>query len=134
MFVADSGNDRIRRVDIRTGFVTTVAGSGTRGFGGDGGADVAAALNFPLGVAVNAAGEVFVSDSFNSRVRRVSPNTGLIHTMAGTGSEGFSGDGGAAVAAMIHVPAAAVVDASGNLIFVDTANDRVRAIRAPGGP
>ena len=134
LFVADSGNDRIRRVDTRTGIVTTVAGSGERGFGGDGGAAVAAALNFPLGVAVNSAGEVFVSDSFNNRVRRVSPISGLIQTVAGTGLEGFSGDGGRAADAMIHVPAAAVVDASGNLIFVDNANDRVRAIRSPGGP
>ncbi len=134
LFVADSGNDRIRRIDTRTGFVTTVAGSGERGFGGDGGAAVAAALNFPLGVAINSAGEVFVSDSFNNRVRRVSPISGLIQTVAGTGSEGFSGDGGRAADAMIHVPAAAVIDASGNLIFVDNANDRVRAIRAPGGP
>jgi DNA-binding beta-propeller fold protein YncE len=131
LLVADSANHRIRRLDLATGTVTTVAGTGQAGFGGDGGPATAALLNDPKGVLAGPRGEVYIADSANDRVRLVDPS-GIISTLAGSGTAGFSGDGGAAPAAQLHAPRALALDPAGNLYVADDNNDRVRRID-PGG-
>lgn len=98
------GSHRIRRVDGTTGVITTVAGDGTAGFAGDGGPATLARLSSPSGVAVDAAGHLFVADFGNHRIRRVDGTTGIITTEAGTGTPGFAGDGGAATLAQLSAP------------------------------
>src|SRR5439155_20751462 len=99
LFMAEGGNARIRRVDAGTGTITTVAGNGTFGFSGDGGPATAAELGTPVGVALDGAGNLFIADYYNYRIRRVDAGTGTITTVAGNGTQGFSGDGGPATAA-----------------------------------
>ena len=99
MYIADYDNHRIRRVDPG-GVIATIAGTGVAGFGGDGGPATAARLNYPIGVAVDAVGNVYVADRANHRVRRIGPG-GIIETVAGSGVEGFGGDGGPAVEARL---------------------------------
>jgi sugar lactone lactonase YvrE len=128
LYIADSRNSRIRRVDGTTGVVTTVAGTGITSFGGDGGPAAAAALNFPTGVAVDRSGNVFIADTFNRRIRRVDAASQIITTYAGTGSGTFSGDGGPATAAGLSFPNAVAVDASGNLYISDRDGFRIRKV------
>ena len=130
LFIADSGNDRIRRVDP-SGTITTVAGTGETGFSGDGGPAVAARLNNPTGIAVDSASNLFIADSWNSRIRRVDPS-GTITTVAGTGKVGFSGDGGPAVAARLGYPEGVALDGSGNLYVNDRLNQRIRRVDPSG--
>ena len=131
LFFADTRNGSIRRVDVQTGVITTVAGTGEDGFGGDGGLATRARLSFPLGVAVDGAGNLFIADQLNRRIRRVDGETGIITTVAGTGEEGFGGDGDQAAGALFNRPTAVAVDAAGNLFISDTGADRVRAVSAP---
>lgn len=133
VYVADSLNHRVRRIDARTGIVTTVAGSGRLGYDGDGGLAVAASLYAPHGVTLDAAGNVFIADSANNRVRRVDVRTGLISTVAGTGAGGFAGDGVSATAATLYFPSDLDFDAQGNLYVADTWNGRVRRVDAETG-
>ena len=130
LYVADSFNHRIRRVDP-SGTITTIAGTGERGFSGDGGPAVAAQLRRPEGVAVDAAGNLYIADRYNNRIRRVDP-FGTITTIAGTGEYGFSGDGGPAVAARLRLPYGITADTAGNLYIADTFNDRIRQIDPSG--
>jgi sugar lactone lactonase YvrE len=130
LFVADSHNQRVREVLAGTGVITTVAGTGTAGFAGDGGPAKAAVLDLPTALACDAAGNLFVADTGNHRVRRIAATTGVITTVAGNGVEGFGGDGGAATAAMIDSPGGLAVDAAGNLYLADTHNGRVREVNA----
>ncbi|HET9849570.1 MAG TPA: IPT/TIG domain-containing protein, partial [Candidatus Dormibacteraeota bacterium] len=119
LFIADSGNNRIRRVDTTSPHViTTVAGNGTSGFSGDTGQAKLAELQAPYGVWIAPNGSIDIADSNNERVREVSP-TGVINTVAGNGTQGFSGDGGPATAASLNMPTSAVRDASGNLYIAD---------------
>ena len=104
LFIADTGNHRVRRVDAATGVITTVAGTGTFGYAGDGGPATSAALAIPSAVAVDAAGNLFIADAGNSRVRRVDAATGVITTVAGTGAPGYGGDGGPATGAALNDP------------------------------
>jgi sugar lactone lactonase YvrE len=129
LFIVDSSNQRIRQVS--NGVITTVAGNGTHGFSGDGGPATAAALNFPWGIAVDGAGNLFVADQFNFRVRRVDASTGIITTVAGTGQSGFSGDGGPATAANVD-PFAVALDSTGNLFIADPSNSRIRRVGSAG--
>lgn len=133
VYIADTTNHRIRRVDAGTGVITTVAGTGTAGSTGDGGPAIDARLFLPRGVAVDAGGDVFVADTANHRVRRVDAVTGIITTLAGTGAQGFSGDGGPAVAARLQLPRGVAVDASGNVYVADTFNHRLRKVAAGTG-
>ena len=128
LFIADAFNNRIRRVDGSTGVITTVVGNGTFGFSGDGGPATNASLRFPVGVAVDASGNLFIADTSNRRVRRVDAATGVIDTVAGDGTSGFSGDGGPATSASLGGPSGVAVDASGNLFIADTGNDRIRKV------
>jgi sugar lactone lactonase YvrE len=131
LLVADSANHRIRRLDLGTGTVTTVAGTGEAGSAGDGGPATAALLNDPKAVLAGPRGEVYIADSANDRVRVVDPS-GVISTLAGSGPAGFSGDGGPAAAAQLYAPRALALDSAGNLYVADDNNDRVRRID-PGG-
>jgi trimeric autotransporter adhesin len=115
-YISDASNNRIRKVDI-AGKVTTIAGS-TAGYGGDGGPATAALLKNPSGVAIDATGNIYIADCFNYRVRKIS-TSGIISTIAGTGVLGFSGDGGAATAALITGVTLLALDKTGNLYFPD---------------
>lgn len=132
-FVADQGNNRLRRVAHTTQMVTTVAGTGTAGFNGDSVVATVAQLNVPSGVAVNPAGHIFIADSFNHRVRRVDAVTGVITTVAGDGSAGSLGDGANATAAQLNFPLDVAVDESGNILIADSLNNRVRRVDAITG-
>ena len=110
---------------------TVVDAAGSEGVGGDGGAATAAQLNFPTGVAADAAGNLFIADTFNNRIRKVSAN-GTITTVAGTGARGLGGDGAPATAAQLNYPQAVAVDAAGNLFIADTGNMLIRKVSASG--
>ena len=130
IYIVDSDNYRIRRIDS-SGTITTIAGTGEWGFSGDGGPAVQAQLAYPQGVAVDAAGNLFIADTWNHRVRRVDPS-GIITTIAGTGERGYSGDGGPAAKAQIDVPHGMAVDGAGNLFIVDSDNGCIRRVDASG--
>ena len=130
LFVADTFNNRIRRVDP-SGTITTIAGTGERGFNGDDGPAVAAQLHYPMGLAVDSAGNLLIADSYNHRIRRVDPS-GTISTIAGTGEEGFSGDNGPAVRAALDFPRGVAADGAGNLYIADTWNHRIRRVDPSG--
>jgi len=129
LYIADWGNDRIRKVNTE-GIISTIAGNGTEGFDGDGGPATSASLNGPRGVAVDPAGNVYIADRGNSRIRKVD-TVGLISTIAGNGTSGFSGDGGLATAASFDAWSLAV-DVSGNLYITDPRNNRVRKVNTAG--
>jgi sugar lactone lactonase YvrE len=133
VYAADAGNQRVRMISSTTGVITTIAGTGVPGYSGDGGAATAAQLNDPVMVAVDGSGNVYVADKTNNRIRMISAATGLITTIAGTGTAGFGGDGGAATAAQLFQPVGIGVDASGNVYFTDTQNSRVRKIGVATG-
>jgi sugar lactone lactonase YvrE len=126
VFIADSKNNRIRKV-TPAGAITTVAGNGGAGLSGDGGPAVSAHFAGPRGLAVDRAGNLFIADAGNNAVRMVTP-AGIIKTVAGTGTAGFSGDGGAATAAQLNQPVAVAVDVSGNLYIADQHNNRIRIV------
>jgi uncharacterized protein (TIGR03437 family) len=130
VFIADTLNAKVRKVSA-SGIISTVAGSGTPGYGGDGGAAASAQLNLPIGVAVDSSGNLYIADFGNSRVREVSAS-GAITTVAGSGSNGYSGDGGQAVKAQLNGPQGVAVDAAGDLFIADTENNLIREV-TPGG-
>jgi uncharacterized protein (TIGR03437 family) len=129
VYIADTGNNRVRKVG--GGTISTIAGSGTGGSGGDGGAATAAQLNAPFGVALDTAGNVYIADFSNNRVRKVAVN-GTIATLAGSGVSGYGGDGGNATSARLNGPQGVAVDAAGNVYIADTANNRVRKVTTDG--
>jgi sugar lactone lactonase YvrE len=126
LYIADSGNNRIDKVGL-DGTIRTVAGRGTAGFSGDGSSAVQAQLNAPTGVAVDDSGALFIADTGNNRVRRVSPD-GTITTVAGSGAKGFSGDGGTAVKAQLSGPTGVAIGPDGALFIADFGNNRIRKI------
>lgn len=130
IYIADTANNRVRRVDT-SGNIYTAAGDGTAGFAGDGGLATAAKLNHPRGVAVDSAGNLYISDTDNQRVRKVTPG-GVITTLAGTGIAGFKGDGGPAANAQVNRPGDIAVDPAGNVYITDTYNNRVRMVAVSG--
>jgi uncharacterized protein (TIGR03437 family) len=129
LYVADSLNNLVRRVDPK-GVITTFAGNGTAGFGGDGGAATSAQLNGPQGLAVDSAGNLYIADTQNARVRKVSGGT--ISTVAGSGTSGFGGDGGAATGAQLNAPFGVALDAAGNLYIAEFGNNRIRKVGTNG--
>jgi sugar lactone lactonase YvrE len=128
LYFADTLNYCIRKV-TPAGFINTVAGNGTSGFSGDGGPATSAELDYPVGVAIDSSGNLFIADSDGHRIRRVTPD-GIIHTIAGNGNSGFSGDGGPAASAMVNSPTGVAIDASGNLYISDAGNARIRQVIA----
>jgi sugar lactone lactonase YvrE len=129
LLIADTFNHRIRRID-RNGVITTVAGTGTAGYSGDGGPAVASSLNGPQDIAVDRDGNILVADSYNAVVRRIDP-AGIITTFAGS-EPGLSGDGGLAIKAQINLPTAVAVSSDGAVYLSDAANSRIRRV-APDG-
>ncbi len=130
VYIADSKNHRIR-VFQTNGVITTVAGSGTGGYSGDGGPATNAELNLPYCAVLDASGNLYIADRFNSRIRLVDTN-GVITTIAGNGTNGFGGDGGTATNAAMYWPTYLALDAFGNLFFSDTQNNRVRKVDTHG--
>ncbi|MGH8992732.1 MAG: DUF7594 domain-containing protein [Acidimicrobiia bacterium] len=130
VYIADPPNQRIRKVDT-TGRITTVAGNGSSGYNGDGIAATSARLNYPKGVEIGADGRLYIADNNNHRVRMVD-GAGLIRTVAGTGSSGFSGDGGPATAARLAEPRNIAFGPDGSLFIVDQINDRIRRVNPAG--
>ena len=126
LYFADSGNHRIRLVDS-AGIITTFAGTGSYGRSGDGGMATLAQLNYPRGVAVDDNGKVYIADYGNNKVRLVTIS-GIITTIAGTGLQGSSGDGGAATSAQLNQLRSVAVDVSGNVYIADTTNNEVRLV------
>lgn len=128
LYITDNGNHCVRKVDNSTGIITTVAGScGTSGFSGDSGAATSAKLNSPTGVSVDRVGNIYVADMNNHRIRQIN-TSGIITTVAGTGSAGFSGDNGSATSAQLNSPRGMAVDSAGNVYIADTSNYRIRSI------
>jgi trimeric autotransporter adhesin len=135
LFIADTGNHRIRKLDpdATTDTIVTVAGTGSADSGGDTGLAVNATLNSPAGVAVDASGNVYIADTGNHKIRKVTAATGIISLVAGTGSAGALGDGSAATNAQLYSPAGVAVDSSGNVYIADTGNNKVRKVTAATG-
>lgn len=129
VYIADFGNSAVRKVDLN-GIITTVAGGNGAGYGGDGAPATAAILNHPESVTFDTSGDLFIADAGNNRIRKVT--NGIISTVAGTGSAGYSGDGGPAVGAQFNLNGNMRFDASGNLYVTDARNNRIRVILPDG--
>jgi len=131
VYISDTGNHRIRKIDNTVGTITTIAGNGTGGLSGDSGPATAASLNSPRGIAVDSTGRLYIADRNNNRIRRVDA-AGTVSTFAGTGSAGYSGDGGTANFASFSLPQDVALDSAGNLYIADTDNQRIRRVVADG--
>jgi sugar lactone lactonase YvrE len=136
LYIAESGDRfikdgmRIRKV-TPAGIISTIAGNGSLGYSGDGGPATAAQLNVPNGVAVDSAGNLYITDSENARIRKVTPE-GIISTIAGNGTKGFSGDGGPATEAQLKGPGKVAIDSAGNIYIADLQNQRIRKVTPEG--
>ncbi len=130
IYIADAYNERIRMVNTN-GMITTIAGNGTSAYSGDGGAATAAEFIGPYGVEADNSGNVYIADWLNNRIRKVN-TSGIISTIAGSGTGGYSGDGGPATAAKLMQPSGLFADRSGNLYFTDDNNNGVRMVNTGG--
>jgi trimeric autotransporter adhesin len=130
VYFAENGDSVIRKVQKSNQFIYRMAGNGTAGFSGDGSTATKAQMNFPTGLALDSSGNIYVADSLNFRIRKVSNN--IISTIAGNGVFSYSGDGGPANSAQLNTPQAVAVDSSGNFYFCDTLNNVVRKVTAGG--
>ena len=133
LYFCDLDNQRIRRLDLTTRRLTTVAGSGERGYRGDGGPALAAALNMPHELAFDRLGNLYVAERDNHVIRRVDRDTGIITTVAGTGTPGFSGDDGPGAKGQLRQPHSLVLDRDGSLLVCDIGNQRIRRIHLDTG-
>ena len=133
IYIGDAGNNRIRMVTKSTGIITTVAGSSTSGYSGDGGLATSARLSFPSGITFDNSGNLYIADCENNCVRVVAKSTGIISTVAGNGNRGYSGDGGLATSARLSLPSAVIFDPSGNMFIADSSNNRVRMVTSITG-
>jgi sugar lactone lactonase YvrE len=131
IYIADQQNNRVRKITLSTGIITTIAGTGAAGFSGDNGAATAAKLYYPAGVAVDKNGVVYIADCGNNRIRAVAG--GMITTVAGSATRGYAGDGGLATAASLKGPSGVAVDASLNLYIADSANHVIREVASSSG-
>jgi uncharacterized protein (TIGR03437 family) len=129
-FIADSNDNRVRKV-APDGTISTYAGNGVGGFSGDNGLATSASIHAPYGLAVDSAGNLFIADSQNNRIRRVGTD-GKITTVAGAGGGGFSGDGGPATSAQIGRPFGVAIDAAGSILIADYGNSRIRRVTPDG--
>jgi DNA-binding beta-propeller fold protein YncE len=131
---SDTYNHCIRRIDARSGIITTIAGSGERGFSGDGGPATRAQMDQPYGIVIDRSGNIYIADRLNGRVRRVDGASGVITTLAGDGSGKYSGDGGPADRAGLAEPNGLALDREHRRLFVaDVADNRVRVVDLASG-
>jgi len=128
IFVADISNHRIRKITNGTGIITTIAGTGVGGYNGDNILATAAQINIPSALAFDVNGDLYFTDRSNHRIRKITTGTGIITTVAGTGTQGFNSDGIAATSAQLNNPNDISFDASGNLLIADWLNNRVRSV------
>jgi hypothetical protein len=133
LYIADTGNNVIREVNATTGIISTVAGTGTAGYSGDGDPATAAQLSAPANLSVGPGGSLYIADQGNQCVREVSATTGKITTIAGNGTKGYAGDGGVATAAELNAPSAVVLDPAGNIYIADAGNNLIRKIAVTTG-
>ena len=131
LYIADQGYNAIRKVTAGTGIITTVAGNGVQGYSGDGGPAARAQLNQPAGVALDSTGNLYIADQGNNAIRKVTVATGVIMTIAGNGTLGFTGDGGPGSAAELAHPYGVATGPGGRVYVADTSNNRIRALPAP---
>lgn len=131
LYITDYSNQSIRFVNYNTGVVNSIAGNGSLGYSGDGGKSLGAQLADPHDVVIDSAGNVYVADTLNARVRKIDTN-GNINTIAGNGTRGYTGDGGAATGAQLSLPTGLALDKSGNLYIADTGNATVRKVDTKG--
>ncbi len=136
LYIADTANNVVRKITAATGIITTVAGNGARGFAGDGLAATAAELDSPQTVAIDASGNIFIADTENQRIRKVDAVTGIITTVAGSGTQGYGGDGLLATSPQtaLALPDAVAFDAQGNMYIADSLNNRIRKVAVPVPP
>jgi len=134
IYTGEETGGRIRKIDHQSGRITTIGGTGVVGFSGDGGPATEAQFNWPNSLAVDRAGNIYIADSAaNNRVRKIDAGTNIVHTIAGTGQKGYSGDGGPATQAQLYTPTGGVaVDAQGNVFVLDPGNHRIRKIDTSG--
>ena len=128
LYIADAGNHRIRKIDGSTGIISTVGGSGSPGYSGDGSLATEAMLNGPSGVYVTHNEDIYISEYYNNCIRKIDHSSGIITTIAGTGTSGYSGDNGPAVNALLSAPMNLYGDLDGNIVFVDSWNSVIRKI------
>jgi streptogramin lyase len=128
LYVAEAANHCIRKVDLKTGLITTVAGTGTKGYTGDGGPATKATFNEPYAVVVGPGGDLFIVDRLNAVIRKVAGSTGVVTTVAGTSKRGYSGDGGKATEAMLNEPNDCCLDGKGGLLIADVSDWRIRRL------
>ncbi len=128
LLIADTGNNRIRKLNLTTGIITTVAGNGAAAFAGDTGLAVNASLNSPGALAIASNGDILIADTINYRVRLVSLGNGNIYTFAGSATPGFSGDGGPATSAQLNAPTGLAIDAYNNVYIADLQNNVIRMV------
>lgn len=129
LYICEITNHRVLRLDMKRRHVRTVAGTGRKGYSGDGGPATKAALNEPYEVRIDSAGNLFIVEMQNAIVRRIDAKSGVITTIAGTGRHGFSGDGGPATRAQLDHPHSIALDGHGGLYIADLGNHRVRRVR-----
>ena len=133
LYVADQASSAVYKLNSATGIAAVIAGDAPQGFNGDNIPAVTAALFRPTGIAIDSSGNVYIADRSNNRVRKITVSTGLISTVAGIGTSGFSGDGGAATTAQLSSPAGVAIDAAGHLYIGDSGNGRLRKVAAGTG-
>lgn len=133
VYIADTMNHRVRKIDAKSGIISTIAGTGQKRWSGDGGPAISAALNEPTALALDQKSHLYIADQSNHRVRRVDLETGMITTIAGTGEAGYSGDGMLGHEACLSGPSGLAVDVDGTLYIADTFNGRIRKVDAETG-
>ena len=133
VYFCDLDNQRIRRLDLKTNVVTTIAGSGEKGYGGDGGPATQASLNMPHEIRFDGAGNLYIAERDSHVIRKVEAKTRVISTVAGTGVGGFGGDGGPGVKAQLRQPHSIVFDRDGTLLICDIGNQRIRRLHLDTG-
>ena len=133
IYIGDSGNNRVRMVNVSTGNIFTVAGNGTSASGGDGGPATSAGLEYPNCIKLDQYGNIFIADANGNRIRKVDNTSGYISTVAGAGTGGYSGDGGPATLAQLNSPNCLDVDGDGNIYIADSVNNRIRLVNITSG-